>query len=592
MMEKTGYGETLGSERYRYFGGMNERGWGSDGVAWDLRLNYASYEGEMYYEKNGYLWKSKEDGARPKIIREIDSGVSIFVNAYGIYVIGEKITAYDFGGNEKAVIDCCDKICSYYICDSRVYLITCDGKEAYSAVWHDIETQQFHRIYATKGRVSLGVNSEGMKSYQCIRLSHIMANQKRAVFWIDFCHYYYPEDEEREEALENEAGGWYSYEFSEGKLRCINCGNVQPHTCVTSPRAFWERREEYRKLWRSIAFFDMKRDVMWIQRDLGGSWLWEPKEIGSGAGARAFGTMPTWTVRERPSKGRPSREFFDGRRRFQAGGALSLYSYDQNGNASANLYRSPYQAADKFQVCGDYIFYVDDGLGNEKQFSLAQNPPRLLRPNWMQSHFPKRFSEEEGMAEDNFLNGKNGLGSASALCCAPDEEVGAQRSAPAFHGAVVEGSGAQRSAPAEGSCLAYWQEFVDHAFGNAQNKRFLDARFLKSAPADRNWHALRFGTSKAHIELSFSRKKKTARTALFVRDKERFALLESTRGYLNDAFRDVDGNLVWDGMSKLSSVSIVREGFDFCGNRTAQFEWFMMCAWIFKKISEVAVLEG
>ena len=128
----------------------------------------------------------------------------------------------------------------------------------------------------------------------------------------------------------------------------------------------------------------------------------------------------------------------------------------------------------------------------------------------------------------------------------------------------------------------YWQEFVRYAFEESKNKEFINAEFPVAVPADRNWYALRLGTAKAHIELSFNTQKYTIRTALLIKDRTLFEKLEDVL-----AKNEMSDTVIINRESKTVSISIMKSDVDFCGDRISQFEWFMEGACLFKKLVNI-----
>ena len=127
----------------------------------------------------------------------------------------------------------------------------------------------------------------------------------------------------------------------------------------------------------------------------------------------------------------------------------------------------------------------------------------------------------------------------------------------------------------------YWKEFVEYAFYTSPNHAFREAGFPIAPAADRNWYALRVGSAKVHIELSFNTQKKTIRTAMLIKDRD---LLEKLRKVL--VKRGYGDRIVVNTESKTMSISNISD--DIRGSRIDQYLTFMVWAVVFKSaIDEV-----
>lgn len=569
MDRSTEYGETLGKEYYMYFGDFNCRHGSMHNRDLSNVLRYAYYKEKMYYVKDDYLWRSNEDGSMPEIIRERDfewRQGEIFVNACGIYLIADSrcsvIAVYDLDGNKKAVLEPYDEVQSYYICDNRVYMITYDKCKIFSAVWIDVDTQTRHMI-CTTGREGEAINSRCESCIKSTSMKYIMANRKRVLIWMEFVNLFYPEDESMH-CHEIKAAGWYSYSLENEKLTSINSVHMELQPCMDNPKHFIRKWDEdildREDEWYPIAFFDMGRDMMWKKEVHSDIEIWKPREIGNVASSEHIRSMPSWRV-----KGIPNgwRVFFNGIHRL-LGYPRGLRAYNTSGELSSSLTCSDYSDADCFQICGDYVFCVND-MDMERQFSIDRSlSGSSLRPGWMYYHSP--LSDDAKRAIEKFTKGKK------------------IQSSPMTSSAVTKESHVDKGVDEKTQYLTYWEKFAEYTSGNVHNKEFQDAGFSQARPTDRNWHALRFGTSQAHIELSFNTKKGTARTALFIRDKKKYCALEARKEEINNAFRDINGTMAWDGVSKLPSIGIIREKFDISDYGPEQFDWFMQAASIFKAL--------
>lgn len=570
------FGETLGNEHYIYFGECTRRWGGRPRGKYTQR--YAYYKNKFFYLKrvNGtqYLWMSNEDGTMPKIIKHLEEPwtyAEIFVNQNGIFLSSKyannfSLVLLDFEGNEKASIESHGEIKWYYICDNKVFLISHNkALKSDTVSYFDVETQVMHTILTTSRR-ELGENSCGEKSYTNTSVNYIMANKKRVVMWIEFSYYNYPEDSmDFEHLYEDDTAGWYNYDFTTHKLTCLNSLTLPPHQLLTSPEKFKEWNWEEKHVWIPIAYFDMQKDIMWTIRKNSSTRcgeIWEPRNIGIVSKQNIIQELPVWKVDKPPSS---NRHYFDGIHRYSAPDCNSLFSYTPAGKESVNWNGREYSACDDFQKCGDYLFFRKE-YWQEGQYKLTHEPKNIIRYNWMAENSRGSLSPEEEAAFEKFCN-KEKQRTMNILNRGTDKNVSVTKT--------------------KFSKIAYWEEFVTYAFEDLNNKDFKDANFPKVIPTDRNWYALRLGTSKARIELSFNTRENTIRTALFISDKEKYRFLENIKNAVNKIFQNLPGDVVWDGNSKTPSISMIRREMDTGINRTEQFDWFMECACLLNQITRV-----
>lgn len=125
----------------------------------------------------------------------------------------------------------------------------------------------------------------------------------------------------------------------------------------------------------------------------------------------------------------------------------------------------------------------------------------------------------------------------------------------------------------------YWKEFVEYAFYKSENQEFLKSGFSVAPVADRNWHALRMGTAKVQVELSFNTQKNTIRTALLVYAGELLEQLEEAV-----AQTDISEKVIVNRESKTKNIHMLQSVDGFTGDRIAQFEWFMDMSCKFRKV--------
>lgn len=344
--------------------------------------------------------------------------------------------------------------------------------------------------------------------------------------------------------------GWYSYDLKTKTMTCLNnCSKYLPHLILSGPQIFmYKSLEEIQNKWVEITAFDMDKDIMWIKRNAeDGMVIWEPRNIGSMSDQQRVSTLSCWKVNDIREE---HKQYFDGKFRYVAN-VHSLFSYDLNGTKSDDWYSSNFLGASHFEVCGEYLFFINDDFGHDYEYVLSHKPVSPLRMCWMGDNEQKHIAQER-------------------VEITKYEENNSELKLREKQSGKIDK-------------MAYWQEFVQYAFEESKNQEFIKAEFPASVPTYRNWYALRLGTSKVHIELSFNTQKGTMRTALLIKDKNLFADLERLIESLN-CMPDV----IYNRESKTTSISVRKNGVDLSRNREEQFEWFMENACMLKRLVDSA----
>ncbi len=131
---------------------------------------------------------------------------------------------------------------------------------------------------------------------------------------------------------------------------------------------------------------------------------------------------------------------------------------------------------------------------------------------------------------------------------------------------------------------AYWEDFIKYISSSPEGIAILEMDDLTlPAPADRNWYALRLGTTKARIELQLNTQKKMIRTALFIKDEilwDKIKLLLSNKLFRNNKIH-------MDTESKTPSISLYKEISGININRKEQFDWYVECTLAFKQVYDM-----
>ena len=550
------YGEVLGKDHVMIFSKLNY-----SLKYWENKnkrcLRYGYYDHMFYYVKRAdgedvYLWKSKEDGSEEQIIAKFSgedipkSRSDIFVNSYGIFLVNNtekswRIWWLDFEGKEKNRIALRKEVKNYYICDKKLYLITYENKkETYKVLWMDLEKNEEHVIYTGEIK-SRRKNRDG--SENCIYSMVdpvIFANRERAIIHIGFGYFWYPGDGNYENCIELNDSSWYSYEFSEEKWYCIEKEDFLPHNIYKDYKRFLDTDINIREKRLAIRNFDIERNIMWVAREDKEDRryeIWEPHKLEIKGKQSRIEKMASWRVRKEILE---SAVFFNGDVCYFSDVYYHFYAMNRNGEMK-EWTQDGHGSCQDFCVAGNYIFL---SKCYEEQYNITFDASEPLRSSWMVFLDGYRKDKDEKNEIAEYAKTKN---------------------------TVTYG---------EPTKLEYWNKFINYAFDPVHNCKFT-TEFRKSEPADRNWYALRLGTSKGHIEFSINSREQTIKTAFIIKNNPDLYEELKTSGYLfSDTFDKVSGELQWDGISKAKSVSIVRskKGLSI----EEQAEWFMECACIFK----------
>lgn len=131
----------------------------------------------------------------------------------------------------------------------------------------------------------------------------------------------------------------------------------------------------------------------------------------------------------------------------------------------------------------------------------------------------------------------------------------------------------------------YWEEFIKYTKSRNVDDDFIRANFKFPEPADRNWYALRLGTTKARVELSVNTKTNRIRTALYIKDADVWnnllAILKNNKINVQE--------IIIDNQSKTPSISVYRSIDGINKDCFEQFDWFVKVTVILKKLLEMVL---
>lgn len=582
------YGEVLGWERYcsswviipEWEQGLLRH---TDSPDKNFYARRSYYDGHFYYtrKRDGMLFCSDEQGGNIRVVA--DRGADrIYVNSFGIYLIsGDAIVLLDFDGTEKEVIE--GKVDDCYICDDRIFTLV--NSEVRSTVTcYDTTNHTHHIICSLKTEKGEGEASKGG------RIKCILANRKRVVLHAKFWNDLYEENDY--DYVLRLGSAWYSYDFTTRCMTCLDQENIwDPHGILDSPERFYRELgdfvdfggsvDEVRKPKIRIERFDMEKDVMWIKKEQeNDAWcVWESSSI-DGLGRQERGILqPSWKVPKEYGGDGYGPHFFDGKNRYLCKDRSTLYSYTPAGERSDNWYTSTLQCAqcaDSFSVFGKYLFFVDVGwTESQYMWSGSLNRPTPLRDSWMGDDALAGYDAVHEEAEEQYRSGRITVGKETEKALPEEAAIDMMTAGISFvaSGKIPSGKLGREE---------YWKAFVTYAFTDSGDRAFQAADFPIAPTADRNWYALRVGTAKLHIELSFNTQKNSLRTALLIKDR---SLLEALERQL-EAKKPTDAVLI-NRESQTANISFSLTDVDLAGgsDRERQFQWFMEKACFFKELA-------
>ena len=532
--------------------------------------NYALYEGKLYYF-NGtntiYVCATaRSDPSVLTIFREKKGTPLLCVNQYGVFLINVRnktieVDVWSLGGDVlcsiriEAVVDSGRP----YLCGSRLFLI---AKEVpvFKAMVYDLDIKNG----TAAGRVLYeGVRIKEKSPF--INASYIprfiLGGPDYALVLVDY-HFQY-RSSPREEGIEGCMAAWHYISLTDGQRYCLSNLVHDPEQIKRQPEAYIRYLENPQNAveWLRIAHFDLRNNVIWVY------WDDQDRSEGKCGSLLPFDLRPVflkyqredfviWRLNQKYEDlgtgmwgSDNGRRYFDGKSLFVSGSYFEFESLGSNGEIAS--WGGGHGNCDSFHVEGDTLFLDSDLTYHESILDLTEYVyyenrkmycPKEIRINWCNdytllnklielydSEKQKTGREKEIKTSDHQRNDdlvtsvhevqKSGMSLRDRV----QDHGSAEMASGIFGSRITNGTAEKKTSPQTQSDgknsnvpgnLEYWQGFAEYLQGKVPSS----VRIPKAA--DRNWFALRLGSSKVRIECSRSTRKQNLRVGFFMENTE------------------------------------------------------------------------
>lgn len=180
--------------------------------------------------------------------------------------------------------------------------------------------------------------------------------------------------------------GWMMYWMHTGQVQCLDC-SLSPENVLDHPQYYNEDSRSYVKdvRRRKIAFFDLARDIMWVEHADGGpgGTLCLVAHSLRGEGHPRRQELPVWHLDpEWWGRMRGRLVYFDGDRMYAAPSYYCFESCDRDGTVYQwDLHNNGHGCCEQFCVFGDHLFLDGDTHG-EKVYRAVAAPTAPLKDSW------------------------------------------------------------------------------------------------------------------------------------------------------------------------------------------------------------------
>lgn len=362
----------------------------------DFDTNKCEYDGRFYYVNafcwdSPYLCSSDLEGHDVRIISEVDGDYRlgyIHVNITGIYLYymqdNDRLLVKHIGFDGKEISECREEYaggCDEGYSVSNVYFY--DNK-AYFAYEHEGDgNAQIRCMNVDEGTVELIYDKASS-------IHHLFAKNNYLVFYATY---------ENADCVEYSDGGWMLLQINSGFIECLSNPYCNPEKVIDDPDVYDEESLRYIKEHsydRRIKFFDLNREIFWIERE---GWegndsahlhrisYWEPKLL-FGNRDEVISDFPVWKMPEDCS-GR--REYFDGVHHYYAADYYDFRSSDVYGN-DCKWCTAGHGKCQEFRVDGGYLFLDIEAYG-EEQYELTDQKSAPIQKSWFNNELSEDIVE-------------------------------------------------------------------------------------------------------------------------------------------------------------------------------------------------------
>lgn len=565
----------------------------------------AEYQGKLYYydetytqKNNYYLFSCDINGSNENVVmpfKKRNGDLMITINRFGIFFIylterKIRVVVYNLKGKELCDIPIDMNRSSWhsdfipYVCDNKIFQIVKE-KTIYKALVIDLDIQN---VSYTSKVIYEGMNLNDKRkgvdaAYYPVC---IIGSSDYALLCVNYNFQH--NDFSKNIKTDTFTKAWYYVSLNDGKMYCLSNPHFSPESLKTMPEKYIEYLEtpQAEKDWFKIAYFDIGKNLIWIYRNLRNKQTNTivncivPYNLSIDFYDHRRNDYQIWQSGEYHGE----KCYFDGKHRFASRSYSGFYSYDKQGKISK--WSGSHGACDRFSVKMNTLFLDSDLSGDDSQFDLNDyyyhEPnhyneqgfyvPKKLRCNWIRGNTQAREKRNELVKEYEASK------KAKSLTLTAPSNAAVPVNKPSLHQKSILPS-APMKAPTNyiqntgitfvpDNKLEYWQGFGDYLSGK------IPAIVRIPKAADRNWYALRLGSSKYRIECSVSVKNQTLRVGFFMENSD------SVYGKAAQHKKEIDSILKkccsavseirWDNSVADANVSIVIPMN--CLDKSAQYE--------------------
>lgn len=589
--------------------------------------DFAEYNGKLYYLNNRqdkpYLFSSNLDGTNQHVVMSFkreSNKLIMTVNRFGIFLIFLKarkidVKVYTHLGKEVCHIpiqlsgfltntDSTNADYCPYVCDNKLFFIVRE-KEIYKGMLVELDID--NKIYNSH------VIYEGTKQYDGRKGIDAVYNPKfiigRSDFALVYVTYHYKFGYPNYITVDTSA--WNYISLRDGKMYCLSNPRFSPELIKTHPKEYSKYLEliETEKEWIKIAHFDIHSNLIWIYKNMRDSEqnivrCIVPYDLKPDFMNHPRKDFKIWAANpEIDEVTHSGKYYFDGLFRFSTESYSSFIAYEKSGRK--NVWSRSHGNCHCFSVKSNTLFLDGDLSGQPSQFDLnnyverksydgkSERVPKKLREDWTGSGYRlieqyekvlkqnNKVADKQRSVNDNFFDDISSVYDddfRNSLLNRNDNTAQNNKQAKnpdnSNHTETVTSVPAKKTEKTflPENKLNYWENFYQYLENNPLPV------VKKSKPSDRNWYALRLGSSKIRIECSVSTKNQNLRVGFFMENsdsvygnaalhkKEIDSILKNSTSVLSEIRWDnsiADANVSMfislNGMDKTNQYKVMRD---------------------------------
>ena len=551
--------------------------------------DYAFYRGKMYHydrasEKEYYLYVCDTPAADPSILMTFKAKTvkpMLSVNRYGIFLIFVKsnnmeVQVFSHQGTMISTITIDEKPGDNrpYLCDKKIFQIVKDGSVLHAMVFElDIENSSYTSKMLYQGEFS----REDPKFRASFLPRCVLGSSDYALVLVDY-HFLYSRG--KGDCLDASTGAWQYISLKDSRMYCLSNPAHSPELLKDEPLAYIRYLEDPQKItdWFIPGHIDIGNNLIWLygfrQSPTGGDYYLIPGDLRPDFYKHRRKDFPAWKLAQdlipnasiERSESSPSRYYFDGKYMFSSQNCYDFHSYNKDGEMAD--WGGSHGSCDHFHVEGDVLFLDSNITYNASLLDLTRyryddhkerRLPVEIRTDW--SYGPS-VADNQMLAKAKDLFEKKQKEKQSIKPKKTNDLVDRTGGTPLKTGNVRQSAAHSSFAtaipstpPADpGSKLEYWDGFAKYLSGRIPS----NVRIPKAA--DRNWFAMRLGSSKVRIECSVSSKKQQLRVGLFMENSDSvYGKAEGHKAQINSLLANTGisgAEIRWDNTVADANVSV------------------------------------